>query len=307
MKKLTLVIACLLSVAFAKTNLILHSFAKDTTISKKEFQQSKKTIISLGNKIGVIEIRGVIANSKPILNTLDEYRKNSSIKGILLRIESPGGGVGPSQEIYREVVRVSKTKPVLASLGGIAASGGYYIAAGAKKIVANPGTLTGSIGVIINFGNFTELFKKIGYKPITIKSGKFKDIGNPGREMKPEEKEYLEKLVKNVHEQFVNDVAKGRKLPVEKVKKIADGRIFTGQQAKELGLVDELGNFQDAVKELAKMAKIKGEPKLVYPTPKRRGVIDILFDSEVKEWFREQFEGYLMPLRYQFILPNVND
>jgi len=269
--------------------------------------KSKKTIISLGNKIGVIEVRGVIANSKPILNTLDEYRKNSSIKGILLRIESPGGGVGPSQEIYREVVRVSKTKPVLASLGGIAASGGYYIAAGAKKIVANPGTLTGSIGVIINFGNFTELFKKIGYKPITIKSGKFKDIGNPGREMKPEEKEYLEKLVKNVHEQFVNDVARGRKLPVEKVKNIADGRIFTGQQAKELGLVDELGNFQDAVKELAKMAKIKGEPKLVYPTPKRRGVIDILFDSEVKEWFREQFEGYLMPLRYQFILPNVND
>ncbi len=269
--------------------------------------KSKKTIISLGNKIGVIEIRGVISNSKPILNTLDEYKKNSSIKGILLRIESPGGGVGPSQEIYREVVRVSKTKPTLASLGGIAASGGYYIAAGAQKIVANPGTLTGSIGVIINFANFTELFKKIGYKPITIKSGKFKDIGNPGREMKPAEKEYLEKLVKNVHEQFVNDVAKGRKLPVEKLKKIADGRVFTGEQAKELGLVDELGNFQDAVKELAKMAKIKGEPKLVYPMPKRRGVIDILFNSEVKEWFREQFEGYLMPLRYQFVLPNVND
>ncbi len=269
--------------------------------------KSKKTIISLGNKIGVIEIRGVISNSKPILNTLDEYKKNSSIKGILLRIESPGGGVGPSQEIYREVVRVSKTKPTLASLGGIAASGGYYIAAGAQKIVANPGTLTGSIGVIINFANFTELFKKIGYKPITIKSGKFKDIGNPGREMKPAEKEYLEKLVKNVHEQFVNDVAKGRKLPVEKLKKIADGRVFTGEQAKELGLVDELGNFQDAVKELAKMAKIKGEPKLVYPMPKRRGVIDILFNSEVKEWFREQFEGNLMPLRYQFVLPNVND
>lgn len=269
--------------------------------------KSKKTIISIGNKIGVIEIRGVIANSKPILKILDEYKKNSSIKGILLRIESPGGGVGPSQEIYREVVKVSKTKPVLASLGGIAASGGYYIASAAQKIIANPGTLTGSIGVIINFGNFTELFKKIGYKPVTIKSGKFKDIGNPGREMKPEEREYLEKLVKNVHEQFVKDVAKGRKLPLEKVKKIADGRIFTGQQAKELGLVDGLGNFQDAVEELAKMAKIKGEPKLVYPTPKKRGVLDILFEGEIKEWLTEQLEGYLMPLRYQFVLPNASE
>ncbi len=269
--------------------------------------KSRKTIISIGNKIGVVEIRGVIADSKPILKALDEFKRNSSIKGILLRIESPGGGVGPSQEIYREVVRVGKTKPVLASLGGIAASGGYYIASGAKKIIANPGTLTGSIGVIINFGNFTELFKKIGYKPITIKSGKFKDIGNPGREMKPEEREYLEKLVKNVHEQFVKDVAKGRKLPVDRVKKIADGRIFTGEQAKKLGLVDGLGNFQDAVDELARMAKIKGEPKLVYPTPRRRGLMDILFEGEIKEWFREQFEGYLMPLRYQFVLPDMRE
>ncbi len=268
--------------------------------------RTKKTLISIGNKIGVIEIRGVITDSKPVLKTLDNYKKNSSIKGILIRIESPGGGVGPSQEIFQEVVRVSKTKPVLASLGGIAASGGYYIAAGAQKIIANPGTLTGSIGVIINFGNFTELFKKIGYKPITIKSGKFKDIGNPGREMKPEEKEYLEKLVKNVHEQFINDVAKGRKLPVEKVRKIADGRVFTGQQAKELGLVDELGNYQDAIKELAKMAKIKGEPKLVYPEPRKRGVLDLLFEGEIKEWFRDKFESDLMPIRYQFILPQVN-
>ncbi len=267
--------------------------------------KSRKTIISIGNKIGVVEIRGLIADSKPILKVLDEYKKNSSIKGILLRIESPGGGVGPSQEIYREVVRVGKRKPVLASLGGIAASGGYYIASGAKKIIANPGTLTGSIGVIINFGNFTELFKKIGYKPITIKSGKFKDIGNPGREMKPEEKEYLEKLVKNVHEQFVRDVAKGRKLPLEKVQKIADGRVFTGQQARELGLVDDLGNFQDAVNELARMAGIKGEPKLVYPTPKRRGLLDVLFEGEIKKWFEEQFEGNLMPLRYEFVLPDV--
>ena len=267
--------------------------------------KSRKTIISIGNKIGVVEIRGLIADSKPILKVLDEYKKNSSIKGILLRIESTGGGVGPSQEIYREVVRVGKRKPVLASLGGIAASGGYYIASGAKKIIANPGTLTGSIGVIINFGNFTELFKKIGYKPITIKSGKFKDIGNPGREMKPEEKEYLEKLVKNVHEQFVRDVAKGRKLPLEKVQKIADGRVFTGQQARELGLVDDLGNFQDAVNELARMAGIKGEPKLVYPTPKRRGLLDVLYEGEIKKWFEEQFEGNLMPLRYEFVLPDV--
>ena len=267
--------------------------------------RSRKTIISIGNKIGVVEIRGLIADSKPILKVLDEYKKNSSIKGILLRIESPGGGVGPSQEIYREVVRVGKKKPVLASLGGIAASGGYYIASGAKKIIANPGTLTGSIGVIINFGNFAELFKKIGYKPITIKSGEFKDIGNPGREMKPEEKEYLEKLVKNVHEQFVRDVAKGRKLPLEKVQKIADGRVFTGQQAKQLGLVDGLGNFQDAVNELARMAGIKGEPKLVYPTPKRRGLLDVLFEGEIKKWFEEQFEGNLMPLRYEFVLPDI--
>jgi protease-4 len=190
--------------------------------------------------------------------------------------------VSPSQELCREIQRTADKKPVVASMGSVAASGGYYIASGVQKIYANPGTITGSIGVIAQFTNFEELFKKIGFRMEVVKSGTFKDVGNPGRAMTAQEREYIQKLVDNVHQQFVRDVARGRGMPEEKVREIADGRIFTGEQAKELGLVDELGGLNDAVKAAAQMAGIAGEPKLVYPEKKKISLLDYLLDRSAE-------------------------
>lgn len=228
--------------------------------------------------IGVIEIKGIIKTARPILEHLVKFRKNKNIKAVILRIESPGGAVGPSQEIYLEVMKLRKIKPVVASLGAIAASGGYYIAAAANKIVAVPGTLTGSIGVKMEFPNLEKLFKKLGIESEVIKSGPYKDIGSPIREMTEAEKMLLERVVKDVHRQFLEAIAKGRNLPLEKVEAVADGSIFTGEEAKKLGLVDELGNFEDAVRLAAKLGGIKGEPKLYFPKEKSR-LTKLLFES----------------------------
>ncbi|MCD6320504.1 MAG: signal peptide peptidase SppA [Candidatus Desulfofervidaceae bacterium] len=221
-----------------------------------------------GERIGVIEVKGVIKNAQDILEKLVKFEKNKHIKAVILRINSPGGAVGPSQEVYLQVMKLRQKKPVVASLGTIAASGGYYIAAAATKIVAVPGTLTGSIGVKIEFANIKKLLEKLGIEPAVIKSVPYKDIGSPLRQMSPEERALLEKVVKDVHHQFVEAIAKGRNMPVEKIEAIADGSIFTGKEAKKLGLVDELGNFEDAVKLAAKLGGIKGEPKLYYPKEK---------------------------------------
>ncbi|MEE9611404.1 MAG: signal peptide peptidase SppA, partial [Desulfatiglandales bacterium] len=203
--------------------------------------------LSFGHKIGVIPIEGPITDSEPIVNQLVNFKKDKGIKAIILRINSPGGGVGPSQEIYREVRKTIKTKKVIGSMGGVAASGGYYIAAATNKIVANPGTITGSIGVIMEFIQFEDLLKKIGINLEVIKSGEFKDIGSPHRQMSKREKKLIEGLISDIQAQFVDAVAQGRHLSVEKVQEIADGRILSGAKAKELGLVDVLGNFRDAV------------------------------------------------------------
>ncbi len=243
----------------------------------RQIGQSPK--IAFGDKIGVIPIEGPITNSRPIINQLVEFRKNKGIKAIILRIDSPGGGVGPSQEIYREVMRTKAKKKVIASMGAVAASGGYYIASAADKIVANPGTLTGSIGVIMEFVQIKELLKKIGVGMEVIKSGEFKDIGSPHRKLTEKERKLLQALIVDIQNQFVSAVAKGRNLPVEKVKKIADGRILSGEQAKKLGLVDQLGNFRDAVELAKKVAGIKGEATLIYPSRKKAGLWDIIFNS----------------------------
>ena len=246
------------------------------------FFSSSSSGIGFSNKIGVIEIAGQISDSGPILEQLMEFSKNKHIKAVVLRIDSPGGSVGASQEIYREVARVKDTKKVIVSMGDTAASGGYYIAAAGDKIVANPGTITGSIGVIMSFYRIDELSKKIGLTLEVIKSGEFKDTGSSFRELTDREKELMNGVVLNIQEQFIKAVAEGRKLPVDKVREIADGRIFSGEMAKELGLVDELGNFRDAVNLAASLSGIKGEPTLVYSEKTGLKLWDIIFQSAGK-------------------------
>lgn len=240
---------------------------------------SSSSGIGFSDKIGVIEITGQISDSDTVLQQLIDFNKDKRIKAIVLRINSPGGGVGASQEIYREVSRVTESKKVIVSMGDTAASGGYYIASAGDRIVANPGTITGSIGVIMSFYRIEELSKKIGFTLEVIKSGEFKDTGSSFRELTEREKELMNGVVLNIQEQFIKAVAEGRKLPVDKVREIADGRIFSGEMAKELGLVDQLGNFQDAVNLAAELAGIEGEPTLVYPKKTQLKLWDIIFRS----------------------------
>jgi len=249
-----------------------------------------------GEKVAVVEIKGIIANAQPTIENLAEFSDDDSVKAVVLRIESPGGGVAPSQELYMEVRRTAERKPVVASMGSVAASGGYYVAAAAQKIYANPGTITGSIGVILQFTNLEELFKKIGFRMETVKSGTYKDVGNPSRKMTPEERAYLQEMIGNVHQQFVRDVAQGRHMQVEQVQGVADGRIFTGEQAKELGLVDELGNLKDAIAAAAKMGAIEGKPKVVYPEKEKRSVLDYLLNrlSENLVYHLQEYMGLIL-------------
>jgi protease IV len=234
------------------------------------------------NKLGVINISGEISDSTTIIKQIDDFKKDDGIRAIILRIDSPGGGVGVSQEIYQEVKKTTRTKKVIVSMGGTAASGGYYIACAGDKIVANPGTITGSIGVIMEFYRVDELTKKIGINMEVIKSGEFKDMGSSFRPLTDRERELMSGVVLNIQEQFINAVAEGRKLPVEEVREKADGRIFSGETAMKYKLVDQLGNFQDAVDLAAKMSGIDGEPTLVYPKEKTLKLWDILFQSASK-------------------------
>ncbi len=221
--------------------------------------------LSFHDKIGVIQIDGTISSSRAITSKLVKFRKDNKIKAIILRINSPGGSVGPSQEIYREVRRTIKTKKVIASLGCVAASGGYYVASAADRIVADPGTITGSIGVIMQFIRIEDLLGKMGVDFEILKSGEFKDIGSPARKLTERDKEILNRLIDDIQTQFVEAVARGRNLSIEKVSEIADGRVFSGARAKELGLVDVIGNFEDAVEITKEMAGLEGEVHLVYP------------------------------------------
>jgi len=233
---------------------------------------------SFGEKIGVIPIEGPISDSLTITSQLITFKKDKGIKAIILRINSPGGSVGPTQEIYREVRKTIRSKKVVVSMGEVAASGGYYIAAAADKIVANPGTITGSIGVIMHFVQFKEFLGKIGVDLEVLKSGEFKDVGSPHRELTERDKELINALISDIQKQFEEGVATGRKMAVEEVQLISDGRVFSGAQAKELGLVDALGNFQDAVEIAKKLAGIKGDVTLVYPKKMELGLWDLLLD-----------------------------
>ena len=219
---------------------------------------------SPSGEIALVRIQGMLMDSQNIVRQLSGYRHNPGVRGILLRIDSPGGAVAPAQEIYSEIMKLrADHKTVYASMGTVAASGGYYIACAADYVLANPGTLTGSIAAVMVFSNIEELTNKIGVKPVIIKSGKYKDVGSPLRAMNPEERKLLQNVVDDVHQQFVQAVAKGRGLSVSEVKEIADGRIMTGQQALKLKLIDEIGGLEKTLELLAKKIGVEGRPKVI--------------------------------------------
>jgi protease IV len=219
---------------------------------------------SPSGEIAIVNVHGVLMDSRDIVRQLSNYRQNPQVRGIILRIDSPGGAVAPAQEIYSEVMRLrADNKTVYASMGTVAASGGYYIACATDYVVANPGTLTGSISAVMAFNNIEELTKKIGVKPKVIKSGKFKDLGSPLRAMTSQEHNLLQDVVNDVHEQFVQAIARGRNLPLSEVHKVADGRIMTGQQALRLNLIDDIGGLEKTIDLLAKRIGITGKPEVI--------------------------------------------
>jgi len=263
-------------------------------------QRDTADIFNTTEGIGVVDLKGLIVSSEKTIDTLTSFRNDTKVKAILLRIDSPGGAVGASQEIYSEVKRTNQEKPVIASMGSVGASGGYYAALGAEKIFANPGTLTGSVGVVVKFSNFTELFDKIGYKSEVIKSGLMKDIGAIDRPMTPAERELVQRLIDNVHDQFVRAVAQQRRLPEDTVRGLADGRIFSGEQALESGLIDELGNFTDAVFEAAQMAGLaQEEPHLIYPEEKGFSLLSLITGKVQQQAFNSLLQ-YLPVLSFQW-------
>jgi protease-4 len=243
---------------------------------------SKTDIFSTKEGVGIVELKGLIVSSEQTLKHLTEFRYNPDVKSIVLRIESPGGSVGASQEIYKEVLRTNEVKPVIASMGSMGASGGYYAALGAKKIIANPGTMTGSIGVIVKFPNLEGFFEKIGYKSEVVKSGPLKDVGASNRPLSEEERKMMQDLIDNVYAQFVRDTAAARDMEKETIEELADGRVYTGEQALEAGLIDSLGNFIDAITIAADMGGLDVEdPQLIYPKDDRKfSLLSLLTNAE---------------------------
>jgi protease-4 len=233
-------------------------------------------------KVGVIELTGVISDAKETIAQLKRFREEKTIKAIVIRIDSPGGAVGPSQEIFREIRKTVKIKKVVASMGAVAASGGYYVAAGTDSIVASPGSITGSIGVIMGFTNFRQLLQKIGLVPIIVKSGKYKDIGSPVREMTDDEKKLFKSFVDKIHRQFVEAIMDGRNMDQARVESLADGRIFSGEEAKSLGLVDRLGNLEDAIEWAGRMGGIKGKITAVYGRKQKFSILKYLTEMTLQ-------------------------
>ncbi|MDD2853258.1 MAG: signal peptide peptidase SppA [Desulfuromonadaceae bacterium] len=229
--------------------------------------------------VGLIEVKGMILDSKETIRQLRYFLKQDAVRAVVLRVDSPGGIVAPSQEIYAEVKKFAAKKKIIVSMGSLAASGGYYISAPATTIYANPGTITASIGVILKLSNIETLMDKIGIKSYTLKTGKYKDSGSPVRELSAEDRAMLQSVIDNTHEQFVRAVAEGRKLPIDDVRKIADGRILSGEQAKEHKLVDRLGTLQDAIEEAGRIAGIAGEPELQLPPKKKVNYLDLFAEG----------------------------
>lgn len=236
----------------------------------------------LGPKVGVVELTGTITDSKDIVGQLHELRKDDSIKAIVLRIDSPGGAVAPSQEIYRAVLRTKKTKKVVCSMGTVAASGGFYVASACDKIYASKGTITGSIGVISEFPQVSQLMALAKIDVDTIKSGAMKDSGSPLRQMTEPERKFFQGFVNGVYEQFLDDVSAARKIPKETLRPLADGRILTGQQALEHHLIDELGNLEDAIDGAGKLAGASGEPVPIFQKKPRGSLVGEMLRGAVE-------------------------
>ena len=233
---------------------------------------------AFSDRVQVVEVDGELVQSKPILEQLKRYEDSNSVKAILLDIDSPGGGVAVSQEIYTEIKRLreKKDKIVVAYLSSTGASGAYYISCAANKIVANPGTIVGSIGVIAEWVNYADLLEWAKLREIVFKTGEFKDTGSPTRPITDNERKYFQGLIDDMYVQFLEAVASGRKLDLQEVRAMADGRVFTGRDAKARKLIDETGNFQDAVDLTAKLAGISGKPRLIRSTRQRVTLLDVL-------------------------------
>jgi protease-4 len=252
--------------------------------------------------IALVELNEPIVSSERVVQQIKRFRENTAVRAIVLRIESPGGGVSASQEIYEEVKKTrAYGKPIVVSMGSVAASGGYYIAVGASRIVANPGSITGSIGVISQFMHVNQLLDKIGVTSTTIKSGRLKDAGSPFRSPNEEDKRYFQEMIDDVYDQFVTTVAEERKLEKELVKKYADGRVFTGRKAYALKLVDTLGTYQDAIKIAAQLAEVYGTPRIIKERKKER-LSDMIFGevrNEIGQWKNELLQQPIVQYRYQ--------
>jgi protease-4 len=251
---------------------------------------------ALGSRVGVVDLEGVILSADWVRQTLDRFRDNAGIKAVVVRINSPGGGVAASQEIYRELRRFRQEtgKPLVVSMESVAASGGYYAAAAADHIVANPGTVTGSIGVIIQWTNYGDLLEWAKLRTVTFKSGALKDAGNPSRALTDEEKRYFQALIDRLRGQFQTAVAEGRKgkLKPDTLATMADGRVITGDEALALGLVDEIGDYRDAVDRAAKLAGLSVPADVWHPVPTRPGWIDLLTGpSESSSWAGRLISG----------------
>lgn len=267
-------------------------------------EESEETTTTGGEKIAVVELKEPILSSDEIVRQFKKYRENRSIHAIVFRVESPGGGVAASQEIYEEVRKTRDGgKPVIVSMGSVAASGGYYVSCGANTIVANPGTLTGSIGVIFQYLHFKDLMNKIGVDETTVKTGKFKDSGSPFRKTTEEEKRYFNMLISDVYEQFVDVVTEERGLDRTYVLKYADGRVFTGRQAYEYGFVDTLGTMEDAVSIAATKCGIKGKPSIVKEV-KRKTFFEKFINDAASELTSVKQQFLQQPvLQYRFTAP----
>jgi protease-4 len=277
----------IISVAFLMTLLLLSVLL---TLLQKD--------VTMRDRVALVRVEGPLIDAKSTVDEIKGYVKDRSIRAIVLRVNTPGGGVVPSQEISEAVKKAVAAKKVVVSMGSVAASGGYYISAPASKIIANPGTITGSIGVIMEVPNLKGLLDKIGVRSEVIKSGKHKDIASVFRGIGDEERKIVQSVMDDVHEQFIKAVADGRHMPIEQVRKIADGRIFSGNQAKEVGLVDDLGDLEYAISEAAKMAGVKGEPEVVTKKEKQ-GLMELL-KGQLPEGFLK-YVPQLVELKYQYM------
>ncbi len=248
-------------------------------------QSASSTFGGFGDKIGVVDLDGVILDPTQVVGQLKKFADDSSIKAIILHVNSPGGGVAASEEIYREVKRIrdEKKKRITASIETVGASGAYYVSSATDKIYADKGSIVGSIGVIAQWTNYGELLHWAKLKNITMKAGEFKDTGSPTRDMTPAEQQYMQSLIDNMHAQFIQAVADGRKTKAENIRAIANGKVWTGEQALDMKLIDQLGDFQAAVDDTAKSVGISGEPTLVRPDRDRKTLLDLLF-GDVSEW-----------------------